>query len=673
VLIGTVLILSASAIGFFLWLALLIEKRTWGGPIYYPKSHLERKPLRISELFARFTAAISIAYTLYYLFWRLSILNPQAMWLSWLLWGAEAYGFVTLFLFSFMTWRLHQPSTPAASPNLSVDVFVPTLGEPIDILRATLVGCVHIEYPHQTFVLDDSARSEVEALAVSLGCNYISRPTHEGAKAGNLNHALKRTRSEFVVVLDADHVPLPDFLHNTLGFFDDMTVAAVQGPQLFYNLDSFQHEDSSWHEQRVFFHVIQPGKNRTNSAFWCGSPAVLRRSAIEAIGGVAQETVTEDLHTTIRLIKHGYHVVYTERPLAAGLSPATINDYLGQRFRWGQGAMQVLRSKDSPIWTKGLTISQRLNFVASTITYFDGLQILILLAIPIITLITGLLPISMVGSNFIARFIPYLALIFLTNIFLGRGNYDFWHIERYSLLRAFTFTSTLPTLITGKALPFYVTKKEAGEGMGSLSRGRILPHLVTLGLCIAAVIIGFIHIFHPIWYQQGSFPLAIVIMWTLINIILLTEGMSRLLGISHRTRYRFPVITDIQWRRSGNKHWKKGHSLNLSATGIYFEHHKPELNQGDHVEIAISAVTQSARSTDNQDVSPLLADRSRVLLAGHVINREGVSDQTHQRVGIFIDKFASESDANRYFYLTYSPINLLHGEEIFHPSKSKSS
>jgi cellulose synthase (UDP-forming) len=134
-----------------------------------------------------------------------------------------------------------------------------------------------------------------------------------------------------------------------------------------------------------------------------------------------------------------------------GLFPATIEDYFSQRFRWGQGAMQVLHSKDSPLWTPGLSIAQRLSFIASTITYIDGLQLLILLAVLIVTLLTGLLPVNTFGWVFAAHLIPYLILIFLANSLLGRGTYNLWYIERYSLLRAFTFTSTLPTLLTGHA------------------------------------------------------------------------------------------------------------------------------------------------------------------------------------------------------------------------------
>jgi cellulose synthase (UDP-forming) len=462
-------------------------------------------------------------------------------------------------------------------------------------------------------------------------------------------------------------VPLPEFLNNTLGFFDDPSVAVVQGPQLFYNLDSFQHENSAWHEQRIFFHVIMPGKNRTNSAFWCGCPAVLRRSAIEAIGGIAQETVTEDLQTTIKLNKRGYRVVYTERPLAVGLSPATIADYFNQRFRWGQGAMQALRSKDSPLWTKGLTISQRLNFIASTITYFDGLQLLILLAIPLLTLFTGLLPVSKVGLELVARFVPYLVLIFLSNTLLGRGTYHFLHVERYSLLRSFTFASTLPTLLTGKARPFRVTNKEAGGGTDLMAWGKVTPHLVTIGLCVLAVAAGITHLYHPIWYKLDSFPLAIIIMWTTINAALLTEGVSRLLGVSRRSRYRFPVAANMRWRRLADDNWYARRSINLSTTGINFEQSETKLGLGEPVEIAISAVTPNTRPQAGEDAGSLVADSSRVLFTGHVVNSHLSRQQTSQRLGVFIDKFSTETDANNYTHLLHSPAHLLRGEQVFHP------
>jgi cellulose synthase (UDP-forming) len=648
---------------FALWLALAAERWSWGKPSRYPEGtaayHRIRRSPKYPELLVRGIVVVAAAFTLYYLIWRVSVLNPEAIWFSWLLWAAEAYGFVTFVFFAFMTWKLVHPETPPPREGISVDVMVPTYGEPLDVLRATLVGCNHIRYPHQTFVLDDAARPEVVALAAELDCNYISRPTHEGAKAGNLNYALKQTSGQLVAVLDADHVPLPEFLHNTIGFFDDSSVAVVQGPQLFYNLDSFQHERSSWHEQRVFYHAIMPGKNRTNSAFWCGSPAVLRRSALEDIGGVAQETVTEDLHTTIRLVRRGYRVVYTEKPLAAGLSPSTIEEYLGQRFRWGQGAMQVLRSKDSPLWASGLTFSQRISFLASTITYFDGLQLLILLAIPVITLLFGILPVSTFGWDFVVRLIPYLALIFLANTLLGRGTYNLWYVERYSLLRAFTFAATLPTLITGRARPFRVTRKGSDIGL-ALPWRQVIPHLITIGLCFIAAVVGVLHIVHPFWYQPQPMVLAVVIGWTVLNAILLSVGVDRLLSVSRRARYRFPIVTEISWRLSRETDRRLGHSVNLSASGISFEHSDSHVRMGDKVEVSIGFAITGA-------TAPMVGGESQILLTGRVVGTSQPHSGGAQRVGLTIVSFDSNASANSYSYLLHHPANLLRGEQIFLP------
>src|SRR5581483_430431 len=135
-----------------------------------------------------------------------------------------------------------------------------------------------------------------------------------------------------------------------LGYFDDPKLALVQGPQEIYNRDSFQHvqsDDDRWPEQTAFFRTIQPGKNNWNAAFWGGSPSLLRRSALDSVGGVAMETVTEDLHTTIRLHKRGWHTLYHPGTVALGIAPNDYDGFILQRLRWAEGTMQVIRKE----WT----------------------------------------------------------------------------------------------------------------------------------------------------------------------------------------------------------------------------------------------------------------------------------------------------------------------------------
>ncbi len=292
----------------------------------------------------RFITIVSIVYFLYYLWWRANYtFNPQAPFFSWLLWAAEAFGVLSYILFSWMTKDV-SPKYPykPPSPGMSVDVFVPTYNESTEILEATLTGCRRMNYPHRTYVLDDGRREEVRRLAERFGCGYITRPNNEHAKAGNINHALRQTDGEFIVILDADMIPRPDFLERTLGYFEqNQKLAFIQLPQEFYNLDSIQHAPnaSNWHEQSLFYRVIQPGKNHSNSAFWCGSPSIVRRKALEDVGGVATETVTEDIHTSVRMHSRGWDSLFLNEVLAYGIAPQTIQAFQLQRLRWAQGTM----------------------------------------------------------------------------------------------------------------------------------------------------------------------------------------------------------------------------------------------------------------------------------------------------------------------------------------------
>ncbi len=621
---------------------------------------MTKEPRRIAEPVIRCITVIALAFTLYYLIWRVSTFNPDFIILSLALWLAEAYGLMIFILYAFMAWRLVDPVPPQTKTHPTVDVFIPTYNEPVDVLRATLAGCANIRYPHQTYVLDDGGREEVRALAAAFNCHYIARPTHEGAKAGNLNHALKQTTGELIATLDADNIPLPGFLDDTVGFFDDPMVAVVQGPQLFYNLDSFEHEHSIWHEQRLFFHVILPGKNRTNSAFWCGSPAVVRRSALESIGGVATESVTEDLHTTIRLLQRGYRLVYIDRSLALGLAPATVEDFLGQRFRWAQGAMQVWR-KDNPLTIPGLTISQRLSFFASMVTYFDALQRFVLLLIPILVLLTGALPIRALDWGFWVRFVPYSVLTFTAIWLLGRGFYNTWDIFRYDMIKTFTFISALRTIVTGRARPFRVTSKLAGTDKRSAFQQPVWPHWIVIGLSLVAIAIGVVHIVSPLWYVQKPMVLIASIGWTLFNITLLVAGALRLRRASRRATYRFRIRIPLRWQRAGDTTWHPAQSIDLSARGIAFVHSGPALSINDRLSIAIPTARQSSKTATSPGQHPPEHDAD-IKIDAHVVGEYTAQSRAEQRVSLLITNFASEADAYRYSELVYSPPHLLSGE-----------
>src|SRR6266849_4019214 len=236
---------------------------------------------------------------------------------------AEFQGAFNFALFLLMTWDITPIPHGLAEPGHSVDILIPTYNEDLAILKMTILGAIHVRYPHKTWVLDDGRRPALRQLCLQMGVEYLTRPDNKDHKAGNINAALAQTDGEFVAIFDADQVPLSEFLDHTPGYFTDEKLAFVQTPQEFYNLDSIQHrtdlqKNETWHEQSIFYRIIQPGKNRWNAAFWCGSGSLMRRSALMSVGGIATESVTEDLHTSLRLHAAGWKSVYHDEVLCMG-------------------------------------------------------------------------------------------------------------------------------------------------------------------------------------------------------------------------------------------------------------------------------------------------------------------------------------------------------------------
>lgn len=379
-------------------------------------------------------ALVAIAVSVVYLTWRaLATLDPASLWLSIPLLALEVHALIGLVLFTFSLWEVDgvkaAPTRTATDARLAV--LIPTYNEPAEVLLPTIAAAVALQPAHETWVLDDGNRPEVQALAARLGARYLARPDHDHAKAGNINHALGVVEADFIAVLDADHVAAPGFLTHTLGYFDDPKIAVVQTPQDFYNLDSFEHGASrSWsdrrrrkarfNEQALFYRAIEPGKNRWGAAFWCGTGAVVRVTALREVGGVATETVTEDIHTTIRLHRRGWRSVYHNEVLARGLAASDAQQYQAQRLRWGIGAMQVLRT-ENPLTVPGLRMRQRLAYAATLLGWFDAWRSLGYLLVPPAVLFSGAVPIKAAPLTFAIAFIGTFLVQRVALAMLGRG------------------------------------------------------------------------------------------------------------------------------------------------------------------------------------------------------------------------------------------------------------
>lgn len=274
-----------------------------------------------------------------------------------------------------------------------IDVFVPVYGEPVNEVRQTASAARDMHGKHRTYILDDGESDEMQRMAKEIGVLYIRRKIHMNAKAGNINHALSVTKNDFFVILDADFVPSPKFLEETLPFFQNPRLAFVQTPQFYSNQNNFVSKAAS-HMQHVFYSLVQPGKNRSNAAFCVGTNVMFRRSAIDAIGGLYQKSKSEDIWTSLKLHEMGYQSIYLNKVLAIGKAPETLKAYSKQQLRWATGSFEIFL-KQNPLFNKKLSVDQRIQYFGTTSFYFNGFAIAVLLLLPVLQIYFNLTPIAL--------------------------------------------------------------------------------------------------------------------------------------------------------------------------------------------------------------------------------------------------------------------------------------
>ncbi|KAL8723798.1 MAG: hypothetical protein Q9181_007190 [Wetmoreana brouardii] len=239
----------------------------------------------------------------------------------------------------------------------TVDIFITYCGEELDVLMDTLRAVVAQDYPNDRYrviVLDDSASSNVEAEVAMLGQGknvyYSTRgskpKTH--AKAGNLNHGLQYIStlpggaSDLVAVLDVDMIPSQQWLRALVPhLLADPKVALANPPQRSYNIPD---GDPLGQSMQVLFDVMEPFKNATNSAWCCGTGFVVRRDALESIGGVPEKSISEDILTSFYLAAAGWKIVYVHEDLQWGLVPPTITSHIKQQQRSCAGLISTVRA-----------------------------------------------------------------------------------------------------------------------------------------------------------------------------------------------------------------------------------------------------------------------------------------------------------------------------------------
>lgn len=528
----------------------------WADLIDSPRAESRR-----SRRLAHLGGLVAMAALLGYLGWRLLLTLPAAgpnRAAALLLISFEAVPLLGMLVRLTTIWNIDSaaPPNPDLPEDLTVAVLIPTYDEPAEVIAPTIAAAVDLRPAHQTWVLDDGDRPWVEELAHAYGARYVRRDEHRHAKAGNLNHALEVMEREaadgadpidVIAVLDCDHVPLPSFLTATLGWFNDPEIGLVQGPQSFYNAGAFD-DDGVNGEQGLFFNVQMAARNHAEAGpFWCGSTALVRTRALREIGGVATETIVEDMHTTLGLIRAGWRTTYHHQTLAVGLAPATAEQYLLQRRRWGLGAMQVLTREH--LWSAKRWLSWRnyYEYLSGTLWWLEGAATVLVLMVPVTLLLSGAQTSTASPAAFTAVFSAMFVLRLWGSKRLYRHQLSWTNALALRILRIPVGLACIWWLLTRRTLEFQVTPKEAAA---ERALGRV-PRVLIVLMVLLALVLGYAAAGLAGLVPWRTSPGATVASgaWLLIAAATVTAGVRRIraaeFASSRRNAHRFAVSTTV--------------------------------------------------------------------------------------------------------------------------------
>ena len=488
--------------------------------------------------FELFYLVLMTAFTVVYLVWRIGWTIPKGHgWLSlllaFILLGADIVGIFEMLVHFYTSAgrEAHKPVLPAYEKGQlpDVDVLVPTKGEQVELLKRTLTACLAMEYddPRKVHIwlCDDAASPEMKELADSLGVGYFERKNGADAKAGNLNAALRQTKSPLVAVFDADMCPEPKFLLKTAPYFLGgmgkkgnrslyKNMGYVQTPQCFRDLDLFQRAFGLGrkipNEQDFFYRNLEPSRNKISAVVFGGSNTVLSRRALESIGGFITGTVTEDFATGIEIQKKGYISIALSETLAYGLCAEDLPGLIKQRSRWARGCIQSGRITRL-LTSGGLSIRQRLSYLTSVTYWYAPVKRLIYLLAPLMFPVFGITVMNCDFRQMLIFWLP-MYLMALTGIRLFSDNIRTarWS-EIYELcLFPFLLLPVLAETAGIKKREFAVTGKGGKAGWNLLYP---VPFIILIALSCVGI--------HNLWIriaQEQTSIYYLLLFWLIFNL-----------------------------------------------------------------------------------------------------------------------------------------------------------
>ena len=472
---------------------------------------------------------VNTSISLIYIIWRITVIPTNSGLISFILgvtlYLAELLGLIAFFNFQYLFAKKYKLELKTLKDfprnNIpSVDVLICTYNEPLSLLEKTIAASTNMNYPHdklKIYVCDDGKRDTLKLLCDKYKVNYITREDNEGAKAGNINNALKQITGDLFAVLDADMIPREEFLKKTVGYFSDENMAFVQTPQVYYNQDMYQYNLAKKipNEQDFFMRDIQEARASRNAVLHVGTNAVFRKKYVEEIGGYPTCSITEDMAVGMLLQEKGYGSTLVNEELVLGLSANTFTELVKQRDRWCRGNLQVLKHFN-PLFSKGLSFGQKIAYFDGSVYWFSNLQKMTFIICPLVYLLTSTLIIDANMEKLLTIYIPFMAgQYFIFNAFSPKTRSVKWD-HYYNIAMAPHLTLSIIKEMLCLNIKFNVTSKEIVLDKKNFQFKIVFPHIV---LAIISIIAWFISTKLVLENNMHLGAYLINMVWSILNFV----------------------------------------------------------------------------------------------------------------------------------------------------------
>jgi cellulose synthase (UDP-forming) len=435
------------------------------------------------RLLQAFGVSLMALWLCAYLFFRAYYINLSSWWIApfaVLLFLAELHSITHMYGMLYSLWPRKYDSWPNLnrSRDLQCNMFVCVCGEPVEVVRETALAALEAGrvyqrtidpiHPPRVIMLNDGKVAnkdnwrEVEAMCAEIGIVHIARSVPGGFKAGNINNGLKETPTDdpfntLDIIFDSDFCAKPEFLVEITKPFIEDDIDWVQTPQRYQNEKTWVAKASAAH-QIFFFEYICPAKGYDNALFLCGTNFAIRRSALDMVGGIETEYITEDYATSLNLHAIGRRGVFMPQVLALGMAPTSLKQYFTQQRRWSKGSFDTTKGYMRELLFGKMTIKQKMHYMLSATYYLIGLRDLILMMAPVPYLFWG---ISLIRANSLSFllfiYLPMVVPNFILYLKMFRYPVKSLVLDVVSFP---VFTSAFFQSLFGQKLGFVVTIKK---------------------------------------------------------------------------------------------------------------------------------------------------------------------------------------------------------------------